>query len=247
MRFYIKEAREYAKLSQKQLANMLKISPSTLNGYEKGNHDPKSEILIQIAGICNVSVDYLVGCSDNPMPQIALLLSESENAHIKKYRYLDDYGQEAVDAVLDVEYGRVQAEEDAKNNIIDYEELLEFVEPVSAGTGIHMDTVGSSKSIRVISNIYTRKADYVLHVSGNSMEPKYHNGDKILVQEVPDVDIGEIGVWMIDGRGYVKQKAEGMLLSLNPEYPPIRPRDTWQQVCQGRVVGLLDPEWILDG
>lgn len=130
MRFYIKEAREYAKLSQKQLANMLKISPSTLNGYEKGNHDPKSEILIQIAGICNVSVDYLVGCSDNPMPQIALLLSESENAHIKKYRYLDDYGQEAVDAVLDVEYGRVQAEEDAKNNIIDYEELLEFVEPV---------------------------------------------------------------------------------------------------------------------
>ena len=224
-----------------------------LSGVPKGT---LSKITAEIT--TNPTIDTVqaiaraLGCrlddfDDSPRSGQTSLVTDDELKHIKKYRSLDDYGQEAVDAVLEVEYQRVQAEEDAKNNIIDYEELLEFVEPVSAGTGIHMDTVGSSKSIRVISNIYTRKADYVLHVSGNSMEPKYHNGDKILVQEVPDVDIGEIGVWMIDGRGYVKQKAEGMLLSLNPEYPPIRPRDTWQQVCQGRVVGLLDPEWILGG
>lgn len=57
-------AREYAKLSQKELAKKLGISPSTLNGYEKGNHDPKSTGLIKIAEICNVSTDYLLGLSD---------------------------------------------------------------------------------------------------------------------------------------------------------------------------------------
>ncbi len=57
-------AREYAKLSQKELAKKLGISPSTLNGYEKGNHDPKSSGLIKIAKICNVTTDYLLGLSD---------------------------------------------------------------------------------------------------------------------------------------------------------------------------------------
>lgn len=57
-------AREYAKLSQKELAEKLGISPSTLNGYEKGNHDPKSTGLIKIAKICNVSTDYLLGLSN---------------------------------------------------------------------------------------------------------------------------------------------------------------------------------------
>lgn len=58
-------AREKAGMSQKELAEKLGISPSTLNGYEKGNHDPKSAGLIGIAKACNVTTDYLLGLSDN--------------------------------------------------------------------------------------------------------------------------------------------------------------------------------------
>ncbi len=61
MNFRIKEAREKIGLSQKELAEALKIKPSTFNGYEKGIHDPKSEILKQIAIKCNTSVDFLLG------------------------------------------------------------------------------------------------------------------------------------------------------------------------------------------
>lgn len=57
-------AREYAKLNQKELAKILGISPSTLNGYERGNHDPKSDGLIKIAKACNVTTDFLLGLSD---------------------------------------------------------------------------------------------------------------------------------------------------------------------------------------
>lgn len=57
-------AREYAKLNQKELAEILGISPSTLNGYERGNHDPKSDGLIKIAKACNVTTDFLLGLSD---------------------------------------------------------------------------------------------------------------------------------------------------------------------------------------
>lgn len=68
MKFYIKEARERIGLSQKELATSLGIKPSTFNGYENGTHDPKSDILVLIAQKCETSVDYLLGCTDDPTP-----------------------------------------------------------------------------------------------------------------------------------------------------------------------------------
>lgn len=68
MRFYIKEARERIGLSQKELAVSLGIKPSTFNGYENGTHDPKSDILVLIAQKCETSVDYLLGCTNDPTP-----------------------------------------------------------------------------------------------------------------------------------------------------------------------------------
>lgn len=63
MKFYIKEAREQAGFSQKELAEKIGVAPNTFHGYESGKHDPKSDQLIKIATACNVSVDFLLGVS----------------------------------------------------------------------------------------------------------------------------------------------------------------------------------------
>lgn len=68
MKFQIKEAREYAGFSQKELAEKIGVAPNTFHGYESGKHDPKSEILIDIAQACNVSVDFLLGLSKEKPP-----------------------------------------------------------------------------------------------------------------------------------------------------------------------------------
>lgn len=60
MKFQIKEARIQAGLSQKELAKIIGVAPSTFNGYESGNHDPKSDLLIKIAKACNVTTDFLL-------------------------------------------------------------------------------------------------------------------------------------------------------------------------------------------
>ena len=65
MDFRIREARIAANLTQDQLASMLGIKNTTLSGYETGAHDPKSNTLIEIAKICNTTVDYLLGLSKN--------------------------------------------------------------------------------------------------------------------------------------------------------------------------------------
>lgn len=60
MDFQIKEARENAGFSQKELAELIGVAPSTLNGYESGKHDPKSDLLVKIAAACHVTTDYLL-------------------------------------------------------------------------------------------------------------------------------------------------------------------------------------------
>ena len=64
MEFKIREAREAANLSQRELAKLLGIAPATLHGYETGKHDPKSDLLVQIARFCRTSVDFLLGFAD---------------------------------------------------------------------------------------------------------------------------------------------------------------------------------------
>lgn len=102
MKFYIKEAREAAHISQAQLAAKLGINATTLSGYETGKHDPKSDTLILIAKICDTTVDYLLGRENHadigPSPE-ALSIACS-------YDSLDPHGKRIVDAVVSLESER---------------------------------------------------------------------------------------------------------------------------------------------
>ena len=60
----IKSLREYAGLSQLELAKHLNVSNTTLSQYESGQRIPSDDIKIKIATFFNVSVDYLLGRVD---------------------------------------------------------------------------------------------------------------------------------------------------------------------------------------
>jgi transcriptional regulator with XRE-family HTH domain len=53
--------RNEAKITQKDLANILGVSRGTIGMYEIGQRDPDTETLKKIAKFFNVSVDYLLG------------------------------------------------------------------------------------------------------------------------------------------------------------------------------------------
>jgi len=110
--------------------------------------------------------------------------------------------------------------------------------PVSAGVGVFLDGVGTSE-ILIPDNAKTGDADFALRISGNSMEPKYHNGDILLVEETDGVEVGEAGIFILDGAGYFKIFGGDRLISLNPEYNDIPLRDFREVTCCGRVVGKL--------
>lgn len=245
----LKAKRKELGLSATEVANAMTeygidIAPKTLYGWESGHRQPDADAFL---ALCNI-----YGISSLPKSTSDLdAMTAEDYTMIKKYRDLDGHGQKIVDLVLDEEHQRCTQSAKPSLKLVqepkEVVDLYEFIAPVSAGFGTDLSGLDGAVQTKVVSNIYTKQADYILRVSGESMAPRFHNNDKILVQEVDDVDIGEIGIWMIDGKSYVKKKGEGKLISLNRKFPDVYPDETtYDQQCQGRVIGVLDPNWIVE-
>lgn len=60
----IRELREDRDLNQSQVAEFINVSQSTYSRYESGYLDVPSEVLIALSKFYSVSVDYILGLSD---------------------------------------------------------------------------------------------------------------------------------------------------------------------------------------
>lgn len=242
MKFHIKEARELAGYSQKEIAQIIGVAQNTFHGYESGKHDPKSDILIKIANACSVTVDFLLGRENSKSTNF---FSQSESEHIKKYRTLDEYGKEAVDGVLETEHRRCKEQRERSAPLPD-ENVLPLrcsTQAASAGTGCYLGPE-EWDLIYVQENDLTRRASFCVPVSGNSMEPRYHDGDILVIDDNAEVELGQVGLYTIDGEGFVKIYGGDHLISLNPDYPNIPFIEDSRR--NGKVIGILEPDWIVE-
>jgi len=58
------ELRKNHGMKQRELAELLSVSVTTVSGYENDNNSPSDETKIEIAKTFNVSLDYLMGVID---------------------------------------------------------------------------------------------------------------------------------------------------------------------------------------
>lgn len=65
MNMRIKELREDKDLTQENIALLLSCSQRAYSHYEKGDRSMPIELLIKLADYYKVSLDYIVGRSDN--------------------------------------------------------------------------------------------------------------------------------------------------------------------------------------
>lgn len=242
----IRKSMEKLGLSQKDLEKELGIAPARISNWELGINKPDADMIGIICKELSISANDLLGLHivHDPMP------SASEMEIVKKFRTLDAYGKETVSIILDREYTRAGAaisqqkpEPAAKTQratlTIDYYRL-----PVSAGTGTIDPGDGYNDTLEVLSNRYTVASDYVVRVQGDSMMSRFLDGDLLLVHKTDVVDFGEVGFFSVDGKSFIKQAGCRELISLNREYPPI-PLTSAAVYPQGRIIGVLDPAWIV--
>ena len=109
------------KITQSQLATILGISQGTVAGWKQRNCPPPINYISTIAEVLNVSIDYLITGSDNP---ITYKLSSTEQYLIRLFRTTS---QENKDLIMHTAIGLADENyyEDTNHN-----ELIKTLQPI---------------------------------------------------------------------------------------------------------------------
>lgn len=118
----LRELRQEKDVPQHEIAKRIGISQPTYAGYETGRREPGIDVLIKIAQYHHVTVDYLVGYSDNrnaqphrqPIPDNMIEVSPFEREVLLKYRVMPPSEQMYVCRMLQLTHP-AQARANIKN------------------------------------------------------------------------------------------------------------------------------------
>jgi len=239
-------------MSKRELVSQLPINYSTYANYESGFREPNSETLQILAQHFGVSLDYLMGVSDNKQKadEVAVL-TEYEHELITMYRKLDNHGREVVDIVLLKEYERASFLSPAVTEQSEEEDwviLNVFQQRASAGLGSYLsdDSDEDFEVMRFMATPISQRADFCVKIKGESMEPKICDGDIVFVKAVPKIDIDSVGIFVYEGEAFCKrlrldQKNGTLYLeSLNKAYAARQITNPESLRTVGLVIGIAE-------
>lgn len=165
-----------------------------------------------------------------------IALTQKEHNMINQYRALDSFGIKTVDYILNTEYERNKYYE----NEVEYLFKIRYDLPVAAGLGISLDADIENNLVKIPKSRDGDYSDYIVFIRGDSMEPTYYNGDNVLVKAQPAIDIGQVGIFILNGDGYIKEMGLGKLISHNKNYTPIILHESDEIKCCGLVLGKTE-------
>ncbi len=242
----LKKLRISCEMTQKEVAEKLGRKQQIIGHWETGYAQPDANTLFMLCDIYGVTVDDAFGFKKNND------ISSIEYEHILKYRSLDDTGKAHIDYELNREVKRVeqiQALEAAQSTVIEFhgkadetERLLDYFRSASAGSGVFILGNEASKKIAIPNTPENRDADFAIGVDGISMEPDYHDGDIVLVSQKQELNHGDVGIFIVNNKTYIKEYGETELISRNPAANNITISEYDNIVCMGKVIGKLSKD-----
>lgn len=205
-------------LTAKKISIDTGISTGNISDWKSGRSMPTASKLVTLADYLDCSIDFLVGRTNDPT-----WYKPSENT------------KEAVKASIHI----IEKPKKSKQPKPPKIKLPLYPQSASAGTGNYLFDA-DPEYIDVEKNSKTVEADFLVRVSGDSMLPKFHDGDIVLVKQTPSLFEGEIGIFYVDGDSFIKQMGSGELISINPNYPNISIMECDSIHYFGQVIGVLD-------
>lgn len=220
----LKKLRDEKGLTLKQMGEILGVSHMTYQRYEKNDTDVSTEMLSKLADFYGVSADYLLGRTEikamaGTPPAEQLDVSAVEKRIIERYTQLDENMRAVCVEVFRQLTGAAFPGENEKPDIIVYSRMHRM--KASAGTGYDLDNEDNWRDIRIYDCPEAESADFAVEVDGRSMEPDYLDGEIVFIRLADEVPVGSVGLFIHDGKGYIKERGEKCLISRNPEYPDI--------------------------
>lgn len=234
----MREIRELRGITQKDLATKIGVGNTAISNYEKGISFPNTDILYKIFDALDIDPNFLF---QDDVPILKKMdLSSREKDHIEKYRGLSISSKNIIDDTTERLLHLEQINKTIRNTSQEQPDItlvkLPYYDfPASAGVGNFTDY---EYATYVEVKNPPRKADYIVRVSGDSMEPTLYDGDKLYIQKINVLDIGDIGLFASDGSIYVKEYGRQGLISHNKEYGLINGSEDIRIL--GKVLGKVE-------
>lgn len=173
----LKQLRLEKNISMRQVSIALGMPYTTYVGYEKNEREPNSEALVLIANYFNVSVDYLIGRSDNRN------LPAESNEPANNTNIVDLYSIKNIEPL-------------PKMKKVPLLGTIACGEPITAEENIE-DYVNMPENTN---------GTFALRCKGDSMiNARINDGDIVYIKEQPTVENGQIAAVLIDGEATLKR------------------------------------------
>ncbi len=228
----IKERRSGAKITQGEFAEMMHVTRNTVINWEADKSKPDYNLIPEICSILGIQLYELFHMEASPA------LSELESRVVNNLRTLSPVSQRVVDKMI-----HTMSEEEclAKDRAMKrtYKLFLNRPGMVAAGPG---DYVPEEPPTYVFlrKNTVNARADGIVLVHGDSMEPIYHNGDYVYYEEAETAFPGEDVIVDTDEGAVIKRLDDDMTLySVNPAIPYPAKNEDNSLVIRGKVLGTV--------
>ena len=229
----IKYYRKLSGLTQKELAKKLSVAPTAISAWEVGRNQPLMNNIEQMSAIFGIKKSLLLGEDfsnqiDKPTSPIQSIYDQLEPPRQGKV----------------LNYANEQLKEQNNKVIMIEEKLFEYrvFEKLSAGTGFSYFNDGNYDTVFYDKDL---DHDFASWVFGDSMEPKYMNGEVVLIKETGFDYDGAVYAVEWDGQTYIKKvyrEKDGLrLVSINNKYKDkFAPFEEDPRII-GKIVGNFMP------
>ena len=237
----LREYRGKAGLSQKELADRMGVTRNTVVNWEADRCRPDFSVVPRLCTVLRLPLHRLFA-----MEESGSSLSPGEERILSLLRQLSPSGFRLAENLITVLAGEEAA---SRERTLRESVRLFEVRPgsVAAGSGADVADMLPSFTFLRISSL-NAAADGVVRVSGDSMEPVYHDGDYVYYQLTESTRPGmDVIVDTDDGAVIKRLAADRTLYSVNTNRPYGPKNDQNTLVIRGRVLGVVSSSDYLSG
>ena len=236
----IRQRRAALGMNQAELAGRLGVSRNTVAGWETNHSRPDLGTVPSLCAALKISLSTFFG--------VERKRTAEERRMLEVFSALEGPDREIILWQTEALAAR-RAEQRRKEAPPPLPKVVRlFRSDLGAAAGFGED-LGEARGEEMIllADRETEQADEIITVCGHSMEPTFLDGDLVLIRHTKELREGEIGIFLVDNEGYIKEYRKDGLHSHNPEYRTMTFREDQDVRCIGRVIGKLRDEQIPDG
>lgn len=255
----ISNYRNVNQISMDEFAKRSDLSKGYISMLEK-NKNPKTnkpivpsmDTIWKVSRAMNMELDEIFPLLDKDLiiniSGVEREISEFDQKILSDFHELDIQGQRVVQFILENELNRVRQQKKSEDRISELQRCIDsdsvptriwpyYGKNAAAGKSVvFSDVMAGTKEYPVTDE--NKDADFAIGVSGNSMEPTFYDGDIVFVKATSHMEIGDIGIFRRADEVYIKEIGNGVLISHNESYMPIKLDSEF--ICIGKVIGKAE-------